>query len=90
MSGELFAVVLMGYASGACLMMALWSRIPPRRFMDEVSISVAWPAFFALFLMAAFVNSIVRALQDKNGEFAGLRKDSDWVREQEKEGSDNA
>ena len=78
---ELIVSLAIVYVVGTCLMMALWSFIPPRNVFIEVINGFLWPAALGLLIVAAPVNAIIRGLQDQNGELAGLYKNSKWVRE---------
>lgn len=80
----LFIVTGLAYGIGAVLMALFWSRIPPHRFADEVFMGIFWPLFLPMFLVASLINCSIRAIHDPDGEFAGLYKDSVWVRERKR------
>ena len=77
----LIVFLVLGYGIGACLMMAFWSRIPPQSFFTEFVLGVTWPLFLLVMIPAAFISATIRALSDHDGQFAGIYKDSGWMRE---------
>ena len=78
-------LLVLGYALGACLMLAFWSRIPPPTFFQDLLFGVGWPAFVLVMVPAAFIDSLARALRDKDGTVGGLRKDGEWVKKRKQE-----
>ena len=80
MTVGLIVFLVFGYAIGACLMMALWSRIPPRRVLVEFSVSIIWPLYLIVMILAALASATIRAISDQDGQFAGIYKDSEWYR----------
>ena len=79
----LFGILIgLGYTIAACLMLTLWSYIPPRNIrLTDIMISISWPIYLPLMIIAAFISSVIRAIEDQNGEFAGLPKKAKWVEE---------
>ena len=78
-------LLVLGYALGACLMLAFWSRIPPSLFFEEVVFAVLWPVFLLIMVPSAFIDSLVRALRDRDGTVGGLWKDGEWVKKRKQE-----
>ncbi len=76
-------LLVLGYALGACLMLAFWSRIPPPQLFQELLFAVAWPVLLLVMVPVAFINSLVRGLTDKDGTVGGLIKDVKWHRYQQ-------
>ena len=76
-------LLVLGYAFGACLMLAFWSRIPPPQFFQDLLFALWWPALLVIMLLSGFVDSLVRALRDKDGTVGGLIKDGKWYRYQQ-------
>ena len=79
---NLGVAIVLGYTFVGCLITVLWSHIPPRGLFVELSLGVLWPIFLPLLIIAAFIAASVRAIQDQDGQFAGLIKDSKWKKRQ--------
>lgn len=83
----LAGIIGFAYALGACLMMALWLAIPPRKLLDDLISGLLWPGTLLWMLIVAFINETVRAISDQDGMFAGYPKDRKWVEQQSKKKS---
>ena len=85
MEGIWISLIVLGYALGACLMLAFWSRIPPPRFFEDLVFAVWWPFMLLIMVPHAFIDSVVRALRDRDGTVGGLWKDADWAKKRKQE-----